>query len=158
LIRKKAAPSPIEFWRHGGDGAIPTIIRRMSMEDRTLVACAPAGKVMPATRAECRAAIDQLRGDIDAIKAQIATADLERQAKHGRMDPRWYHRARTAIRHKRQQIAALTAHLQTLPAGRSGRARFKDCLIKVLRDEFDDEAWQAFLDRANALHEQRETA
>jgi hypothetical protein len=32
------------------------------------------------------------------------------------MDPRWYHRARTAIRHKRQQIAALTAHLQTLPS------------------------------------------
>jgi hypothetical protein len=63
------------------------------MEDRTLVACAAAGKAMPATRVECRTAIDQLRGDIDAIKAQIAAADLERQAKHGKMDPRWYHRA-----------------------------------------------------------------
>jgi hypothetical protein len=128
------------------------------MEDRTLVPCAPAGKAMPTTRAECRSAIDQLRGDIDAIKAQIAAADLERQARRGKMDPRWYHRARTAIRHKRQQIAALTAHMQTLPAGPGRKAGFKDCLIEVLRDEFDDEAWQGFLDRANTLHEQREAA
>ncbi len=83
----------------------------------------PAGKAMPATRAECRTAIDQLRGDIDAIKAQIAAADLERQARRGKMDPRWYHRARTAIRHKRQQIAALTAHLQTLPPEPQGRVQ-----------------------------------
>ena len=74
------------------------------------------------------------------------------------MDPRWYHRARTAIRHKRQQIAALTAHMQILPAGPGRKAGFKDCLIEVLRDEFDDEAWQGFLDRANTLHEQREAA
>jgi hypothetical protein len=128
------------------------------MEDRRIVSGATADKIMPATRAECRTAIDQLRADIDAIKAQIAAADLERQAKRGKMDPRWYHRARTAIRHKRQQIAALTAHLHTLPAGRSRRAGFKDCLIEVLRDEFDEEVWQAFLDRANALHEEREAA
>jgi hypothetical protein len=126
------------------------------MEDRTLVPCAAAGKALPATRVKCRTAIDQLRGDIDAIRAQIAAADLERQAKRGKMDPRWYHRARTAIRHKRQQIAELTAHLQSLPSDR--KAGFKDCLIEVLRDEFDDEAWQSFLDRANALHEQREAA
>jgi hypothetical protein len=123
------------------------------MEDRTLIACAPAGKAMPATRAGCRAGIDQLRADIDAIKAQIAAADLERQARRGKMDPRWYHRARTAMRHKRQQIAALTAHLQALPPDR--KVGFKDCLIEVLRDEFDHEAWQGFLDRAHALHDQR---
>jgi hypothetical protein len=127
------------------------------MEDRTLVPGAPAGKAaLPATRPACRAAIDQLRGEIDAIKAQIAAADLERQAKRGKMDPRWYHRARTAIRHKRQQIAALTAHMQTLPPDRKGG--LKDCLIEVLRDEFDDEAWSAFLDRAHALQDQREGA
>jgi hypothetical protein len=124
------------------------------MEDRTLVARAPAGKPeRPATHAACRAAIDQLRADIDAIRAQIAAADLERQARRGKMDPRWYHRARTAIRHKRHQIAVLTAHLQTLPPDRKGG--FKDCLIEVLRDEFDDDAWNAFLDRAHALHDQR---
>jgi hypothetical protein len=126
------------------------------MEDGTLVPRAPAGKVdLPASRSACRAAIDQLRGEIDAIKAQIATADLERQAKRGRMDPRWYHRARTAMRHKRHQIAALTAHLQTLPTEPGRGAGFKDCLIEVLRDEFDDDAWNAFLDRAHALHDQR---
>jgi hypothetical protein len=113
---------------------------------------------MPATRAACRAAIDQLRGDIDAIRAQIAAADLERQASRGKMDPRWYHRARTAIRHKRQQIATLTAHMQTLPPEPTRRAGFKDCLIEVLRDEFDDESWQGFLDRAHALHDQRACA
>ncbi len=127
------------------------------MEDRTLVPGALGGKAdLPASRPACRAAIDQLRADIDAIKAQIATADLERQANHGKMDPRWYHRARTAIRHKRQQIAALTAHLQTLPTDRN--VGFKDCLIEVLRDEFDDVAWSAFLDRAHALHDQRADA
>ena len=126
------------------------------MEDRTLVPRAAAGKVdLPASRSACRAAIDQLRGEIDAIKAQIATADIERQAKRGKMDPRWYHRARTAIRHKRQQIAALTIHMQTLPAGAGRKAGLKECLIEVLRDEFDDEAWQGFLDRARALHDQR---
>jgi hypothetical protein len=129
------------------------------MEDRTLVPGAPAGKAaLPATRPACRAAIDQLRGEIDAIKAQIAAADLERQAKRGKMDPRWYHRARTAIRHKRQQIATLTAHMQTLPPEPTRRAGFKDCLIEVLRDEFDDESWQGFLDRAHALHDQRACA
>jgi hypothetical protein len=127
------------------------------MEDRTLVPAACAGKAdLPANRPACRAAIDQLRGDVDAIKSQIAAADLERQARRGKMDPRWYHRARTAIRHKRQQIAVLTAHLQTLPADR--KVGFKDCLIQVLRDEFDDVAWQVALDRAHALYERREGA
>ena len=127
------------------------------MEDGTLVPAACAGKAdLPASRAACRAAIDHLRGDIDAIKAQIAAADLERQVRRGRMDPRWYHRARTAIRHKRQQIAELTAHLHTLPPDR--KLGFKDCLIEVLRDEFDDQAWEHFLDRAHALHDQREGA
>ena len=125
------------------------------MEDGTLVRGAPVGKAeLPANRTACRAAVDRLRADIDAIRAQIAAADLERQARRGKMDPRWYHRARTAIRHKRQQIAALTTHLQTLPPDR--KVAFKDCLIEVLRDEFDDEAWNAFLDRAHALHDQRE--
>jgi hypothetical protein len=127
------------------------------MEDGTLVPAALSGKAdLPASRPACRAAIDQLRGEIDAIKAQIAAADLERQARRGKMDPRWYHRARTAIRHKRQQIAVLTAHLQTLPPDR--KVGFKDCLIEVLRDEFDDVTWQVALDRARALYDRREGA
>ena len=127
------------------------------MEPGTLVPAARAGKAsLPASRTACCAAIDQLRGDVDAIKSQIAAADLERQAKRGKMDPRWYHRARTAMRHKRQQIAVLTAHLQTLPTDR--KSGFKDCLIEVLRDEFDDVAWQVALDRAHALYNRPEGA
>jgi hypothetical protein len=126
------------------------------MEDGTLVPHAPGGKAeLPGSRLACRTAIDDLRGEIEAIKAQIATADLERQARRGRMDPRWYHRARTAIRHKRQQIAALTAHLQTLPPEPDRKVGFKDCLIEVLRDEFDDVTWQVALDRAHALYDRR---
>ena len=124
------------------------------MEGRTLAPGAPSGKPeLPTTRAVSRAAIDELRDDIEAIRAQIAAADLERQTNHGRMDPRWYHRARTAIRFKRQQIAALTTHLRTLPAEPGPKDGFKDRLIEVLRAELDDDAWQAVLDRAHALHD-----
>jgi hypothetical protein len=126
------------------------------MEDRTLVPGAPTDKVeLPATRPACRAEIDRVRGEIDAIKAQIAATDLERQATCGKMDPRWYHRARTAIRYKRQQISVLAAHMQALPPDPGGRSTFKDLLIEVLRDEFDDDAWQGLVDRAHALYDQR---
>ena len=125
------------------------------MESGTLVSTPAAGNdQLPADRPTCRAAIDRLNGEIEAIRAQIATADLERQARRGKMDPRWYHRARTAIGHKRQRIAALQAHMRTLPADR--KTGLKDCLIEVLRDEFDDDAWQGLMERAHALHERRE--
>jgi hypothetical protein len=113
---------------------------------------------MPATRAECRAAIDQLHRDADAVKAQIAAADLERPAKRGNMDARWCHRARTAIRRKRQHITSLIARLQMLAPDLGRKAGFKDCVIEVLRDEFDDEARQALHDRTHTLHEQRGAA
>jgi hypothetical protein len=113
---------------------------------------------MPATRAECRPAIDQLHHDTDAVKAEIAAADLQRQAKLGNMDPRSRHRARTAIRRKRQHITALTARLQMLAPDLGRKAGFKDCVIEVLRDEFDDEARQALHDRTHTLHEQRGAA
>ena len=125
------------------------------MESGTLVPGAAAGNdQLPVDRPTCRAAIDRLSGEIEAIRTQIATTDLERQARRTKMDPRWYHRARTAISHKRQRIAALQAHMRTLPSDR--KAGLKDCLIEVLRDEFDDDAWQGLLDRAHALHDRQE--
>jgi hypothetical protein len=45
--------------------------------------------------------------------------------------------------------------MQTLPLDPGRKAGFKDCLIEILRDEFDDAAWQSFLDRAHAIHDQR---
>jgi len=122
------------------------------MDSGTLAGAAAQGNgSLPATRDECRARISQLTADVDAIKAQIAAADLERQARRGRMDPRWYHRARTAMRFKRQEIAELAAHMATLPARRDRKAAFKDCLIEVLRADYDDDAWQAALDEAHRL-------
>ena len=55
-------------------------------------------EVLPATRAECRALLATLKDELASIKAQIAAVDLERQARGGRLDARWFHRAKTAQR------------------------------------------------------------
>jgi hypothetical protein len=113
---------------------------------------------LPPTREACRARLVQLQSDIAAIKAQIGAADLERQSRRGRMDPRWFHRAKTALRHKQRELAAITAHVAALPASRSRRDGFKDCLIEVLRSDYDDEAWRSALDQAHRLLETREAS
>ncbi len=116
---------------------------------------APGRAGLPPTRQACRERIDQLRDDIAAIKAQIAAADLERQRKHGTMDARWFHRARTALRHKQREVAKLSGHMATLPKDSPDRSAFKDCLIEVLRTRFDDAKWRAVLDEARRIHEER---
>jgi hypothetical protein len=115
-----------------------------------------AAPELPPTREACRARLAELQSDIAAIRAQIAAADLERQSRRGKMDARWFHRAKTALRHKQREAAAITAHMATLPAGPSRRDGFKDCLIEVLRPDYDDEAWRSALDRAHQLQEVRE--
>jgi hypothetical protein len=61
------------------------------------------------------------------------------------LDATWFHRAKTALRVKQQELAQLTAHMAELhvaqPQGH--RERFKDALIEVLRADCDDERWQA---------------
>ncbi len=47
-------------------------------------------------------------------------------------------------------------YLRSLPPDR--KIGFKDCLIEVLRDEFDDDAWHGILDRAHARYNQRARA
>ena len=113
----------------------------------------PGTAGLPCTRQACRARIAGLRDDIAAIKAQIAAADLERQQKRGQMDPRWFHRARTALRHKQREMAQLAAHMETLPPARSRKHGFKDCLIDVLRADYDDDGWHAALTEARRRHE-----
>lgn len=101
-------------------------------------------QALPATTEACRARMAMLRDEIAAIKAQIAAADLDRQARRTRLDPRWFHRAKTALRHKQRELEALAARQATL--ARQTRDRFKDCLIAVVRADYDEEAWQAVLD------------
>jgi hypothetical protein len=113
----------------------------------------PAG--LPCTRQACRARIVDLQDEIAAIKAQIAAADLERQQKRGQMDARWFHRARTALRHRQREMSELAAHMAALPREKPGRPGFKDCLIEVLRAHYSDEEWRAALDEAHRIHKER---
>jgi predicted RNase H-like nuclease (RuvC/YqgF family) len=113
----------------------------------------PALPKLPPTREACRARIAELEDDVAAIKAQIATADLDRQQRRGSVDPRWFHRAKTALRHKQRQIAALQAQLPSL---RPAKDTLKDCLIEVLRADYDDAGWTAALDKARQLSRRQE--
>ena len=99
----------------------------------------------PQTRAECLALIAEAKDAIAAIKAQIAAADLDRQAGKA-MDARWFHRAKTALRHKQHELDLLTAHLAELPARDD---RLRDKLIEVARENFDEPSWRRVLDEAH---------
>ncbi len=110
---------------------------------------------LPTSRADCRARLAELRDDIAAIKAQIAAADIERQKERGCMDPRWFHRAKTALRHKLREADEITVHMAMLPGRRES---FKDRLIEVVREDYDDAEWQDVLDEANRRHAEQEGA
>ena len=99
---------------------------------------------LPDSAQACRERLVELQGDIASIRTQIATADIERQARRGALDPQGFHRARTALRFKQQELARVSAHLATL-AGDLPRERFKDTLIGVLREQLPDDAWQSAL-------------
>ena len=119
-------------------------------QDHTTAEHPPA---LPETVEACRERIAALRDDIAAIKAQIAAADLDRQERGGRMDARWFHRAKTALRHKQRELEAITARMAALAAQR--RDGFKDCLIAVMREDYDSEEWRAVLDEAHRRHDVR---
>ena len=107
---------------------------------------------LPATREECRARLIQLQSDIAAIRDQIAAADLDRQARGGQMDAGWYHRARTALRFKREELARLQAHQRTLPGGPAERKeRLQACIIAAVRPDYNDDEWREVLDEAHRL-------
>jgi hypothetical protein len=107
----------------------------------------------PETVEACRERIAALRDDIAAIKAQIAAADLDRQERGGRMDARWFHRAKTALRHKQRELETTTVRLAALAA--RGRDSLKDSLIAVVREDYDAEEWRAVLDEAHRRHDTR---
>ena len=110
----------------------------------------PGELELPNTRADCQRRIAELRDDIAAIKAQIAAADIDRQAAGGKTDARWFHRAKTALRHRQRELDALIAHMATLPDPR--RDAFRDCLIAVVREDYDDQEWQEVLEEARRRH------
>ena len=121
-----------------------------------------ATAALPDTPEGCRARLATLHSEIAAIRVQIATADLRRQAYKQALDPEWFHRAKTALRMKREESAHLSARLIELTqAGASRkppRERFKDALIEAMRAECDDARWAALLQRARLLHDHQEVS
>jgi hypothetical protein len=66
----------------------------------------------------------ELDDAIAKIRTQIATADLARQRGQKPIDPDWFHRARTALRHLSRERAELLAkrHRPSPPRKAEGRA------------------------------------
>lgn len=121
---------------------------------------APASSAirLPDTVQGCRDRLAAVQDEIASIRIQIATTDIRRQTEKKSLDPHWYHRAKTALRLKQQELALVSAQLGRLNArgSSSHRDRFKDTLIEVLRAECDDERWVSLVNRARALHARQE--
>ena len=88
----------------------------------------------------------ELDDAIAKIRTQIATADLARQRGHKPIDPDWFHRAKTALRHLTRERAELLAQ----GSGRHRREQLKDALIGLLRERHDPETWNDILAEAQA--------
>jgi len=113
---------------------------------------------LPSTVQGCRDRLAAVQDEMASIRIQIATTDIRRQTEKKSLDPTWFHRAKTALRLKQQEMAQLTAQIAKLCAeqGGSHRERFKDALIEVLRADCDEDRWQAAISRARALQAERE--
>ncbi len=113
---------------------------------------------LPSTLQGCRDRLAAVQDEMASIRIQIATTDIRRQTEKKSLDPTWFHRAKTALRLKQQEMAQLTAQIAKLCAeqGGSHRERFKDALIEVLRADCDEDRWQSVISRARALQAERE--
>jgi hypothetical protein len=117
---------------------------------------------LPDTAQGCRDRLAALQDEIASIRIQIATTDIRRQVEKKSLDPTWYHRAKTALRLKQQEMALVSARLGQLGigigSGAGRRDRFKDALIEVLRAECDDERWASAVSRARELQARQESS
>jgi hypothetical protein len=109
---------------------------------------AAAGALPETTRDARRLRLAVLDDSIARIRTQVAAADLERQARGKKIDPSWFHRAKTALRHLQRERAEVLA---TMPAGSSRKTALKDAIIAVVRRDHDDVSWAAVLDEAHRL-------
>lgn len=110
----------------------------------------PTPDRQPATRAEARARLIVIDDGIAAIRTQIGAADLKRQASRTPIDPDWFHRAKTALRHLERERAELRELMITLPGPKD---RLEDHIIAVVRPDYDDEAWSTVLEVARATRD-----
>ena len=101
---------------------------------------------LPATRAATRACLAEIDDAIAAIRTQIAATDLQRQTRGKPIDPSWFHRAKTALRHLQRERTELLQHMATL---RKPKDALKDCVIAVLRERHDDTNWAGIMYEAH---------
>ena len=109
---------------------------------------AAAGALPGATPDMRRLRLAALDDSIARIRTQIAAADLERQARAKKIDPSWFHRAKTALRHLQRERAEVLA---TTPATTMRKAALKDAIIAVVRRDHDEASWAAVLNEAHRL-------
>ncbi len=107
------------------------------------LAAVAADQQHPTTQSARRARLAEIDDAIAAIRAQIAATDLQRQASRKPIDPRWFHRAKTALRHLKRERAELLAAVP------SRRETLKDCVIAILRERHDDADWARVMDEAH---------
>lgn len=91
-----------------------------------------------------RRSLLEIEDAIARIRTQIATADFARQRGGKPMDPDWYHRARTALRHLVRERSEIIARQE----GRRRREHMKDAIIAILRERHDAVAWSDVLEQA----------
>jgi len=114
---------------------------------------------LPATPAACRERLAMLQDDIASIKTQIATADIRRQAEKKTQDPVGFHRAKTALRLKQQEVARVKAQLAQLArCAPASRQSLQAALIQVCRAACTDEQWEELVHRAKRLQVEQEDA
>ena len=101
---------------------------------------------LPETRIAARAGLAEIDDAIAAIRTQIAATDLQRQTSRKPIDPSWFHRAKTALRHLQRERAELLQHMAML---RKPKDVLKDCVIAVLRERHDDVSWAGVMDEAH---------
>ncbi len=98
------------------------------------------------TREACQRRLGALRGEIAALKTDIATADMTRQARRGRVDPARFGHLRDQLRRKQAEAAEVVTLMARLPGRRDA---LKDMLIAVLRENYDDAGWRRVMDEAH---------
>ena len=114
--------------------------------DSTRRNAATAKQKPPATRIAARERLTEIDDAIAAIRTQIAAADLQRQASRKPIDPSWFHRAKTALRHLQRERAELLEHMAMLPKPKDA---LKDHVIAVLRERHDDNSWARIIEEAH---------
>lgn len=109
---------------------------------------APVAAIAPSLFEDQRRMIE-LDDAIAKIRTQIATADMARQQGQKPIDPDWFHRASTAMRHLSRERPELFAK----GTGRRRREKFKDALINLLRERHDPSTWDTLLAEAQTRSE-----